>query len=430
MAVGHSDDIDVERALDDGHRGVRGGARGRDPDGGPALRLVGVRPPGDDRPDPGPLSGDRACGGVIGRRDVVGPRILRGLGGPRPVRGRRRSRSGRASGGTCSGDPVVGVPAGRRGRTRPIRPCAQPVHRAAGDRAASSASVTARGAARRLGPDVPILGGGPAPRDPSINPASGIEGGLQIAGDVVTDDAIAVLLFCGPLALSFGVDTGWRGVGPRAAGHAPVRRQRDRDRRAAGDRVLRALSRRRPSPRSPTRSRCSRPRARTASTSGRPSPTTRTRGCVTFFGGVPDGRRRCSSPSRRPTRSSMAHGRRSGTRWRASRRATRPDAALIFSCATRRSCWGPAPAARSRSSARSSAMSTPVAGFYCMGEIAPMASGDHPQFHNATMVVGPARVRVTGWPMRKRGRRREPRRDPRRRRGGPRAREPEPHAGA
>ena len=29
---------------------------------------------------------------------------------------------------------------------------------------------------------------------------------------------------------------------------------------------------------------------------------------------------------------------------------------------------------------------TPVAGLYCMGEIAPMVPGEHARFHNATLV--------------------------------------------
>ena len=65
-----------------------------------------------------------------------------------------------------------------------------------------------------LGPGVPIIGGGAAPRDPSTE-ADGASS-REFAGDVLTGDALAILLFAGPLAFSFGVETGWRGVGPRA----------------------------------------------------------------------------------------------------------------------------------------------------------------------------------------------------------------------
>ena len=78
------------------------------------------------------------------------------------------------------------------------------------------ASVILDALREALGPDVPILGGGAAPRDPASNPTSTVGAGRLINGDVVTDDAIAILLFCGPLAFSYGVHTGWRGVGPRA----------------------------------------------------------------------------------------------------------------------------------------------------------------------------------------------------------------------
>ena len=65
-----------------------------------------------------------------------------------------------------------------------------------------------------LGPGVPIIGGGAAPRDPGTE-ADGATS-REFAGDILADDALAILLFAGPVAFSFGVDTGWRGVGPRA----------------------------------------------------------------------------------------------------------------------------------------------------------------------------------------------------------------------
>ena len=108
-----------------------------------------------------------------------------------------------------------------------------------------------------LGPDVPILGGGASPKDPADDPRHGNFAGWEIAGDVVTNDAIAILLFCGPLAVSYGVDTGWRGVGPMATVTGVSADSVVRDRRAAGARVLRAVPRHGRRRRSPTRSRCS-----------------------------------------------------------------------------------------------------------------------------------------------------------------------------
>jgi len=61
---------------------------------------------------------------------------------------------------------------------------------------------------RALGDDVTVLGGGSGPRivgDATL--------ARQFYGDRVHDDAIAILLFSGPVLHSFGVDTGWRAVG-------------------------------------------------------------------------------------------------------------------------------------------------------------------------------------------------------------------------
>ena len=90
----------------------------------------------------------------------------------------------------------------------------------------------------------------------------------EFAGDVVAADALAILLFAGPLAFSFGVETGWRGVGPRAT----VTRTSDAgvleiDGRPALEFYERYVGAGQPP--SPTRWRSSRGRARTASTSGR-----------------------------------------------------------------------------------------------------------------------------------------------------------------
>jgi hypothetical protein len=65
---------------------------------------------------------------------------------------------------------------------------------------------------------------------------------------------------------------------------------------------------------------------------------------------------------------------------------SRPDGALLFSCATRKYLLGTR-AGREIDLVRELLGETvPVSGFYCMGEIAPMASADLTRFHNATMV--------------------------------------------
>ena len=63
-----------------------------------------------------------------------------------------------------------------------------------------------------------------------------------------------------------------------------------------------------------------------------------------------------------------------------------PTAALVYSCATRRFLLG------TRTSREIDLLrdlvgpEVPIAGFYCLGEFAPLAIGDASRFHNATVV--------------------------------------------
>ena len=91
--------------------------------------------------------------------------------------------------------------------------------------------------ARALPAGVTMVGGTSARRD-----FASTEPSFQFCADRVSEDGVAVLLFSGPIAHSMAVGTGWRTLGAtgtvtRADGRAP------RDRRPAGDRVPRPLSR-------------------------------------------------------------------------------------------------------------------------------------------------------------------------------------------
>ena len=109
------------------------------------------------------------------------------------------------------------------------------------------------------------------------------------------------------------------------------------------------------------------------------------------------GRSRSSAPSRR--------ARPSSSRWpatdqifdgakasfadalgRPSRDGARPDGALLFSCATRKFLLGTRAGREIELAREVLGDAVPIGGIYCMGEIAPMASGDRTRFHNATMV--------------------------------------------
>jgi hypothetical protein len=61
---------------------------------------------------------------------------------------------------------------------------------------------------RELGDDVLVFGGGSGPRL-----GSGPSMARQFFDDEILQDAVTVLLFCGPVTSSFGIENGWRPVG-------------------------------------------------------------------------------------------------------------------------------------------------------------------------------------------------------------------------
>lgn len=235
-----------------------------------------------------------------------------------------------------------------------------------------------------LGPEVPIVGGGATTRDPVEDPAA--TAGLQFAGDEVIEGGLAILLFSGPLAYSFGVETGWRGVGPRAT----VTRVEDGrvveiDGRRAVDFFDRYLG---TVPGQPP------PIANPLAVFAAPDSTEfylraatdlhRDSGAVSTFGSVPEGAtvqltlaatEEIVDGARASIADALARFPSGGT----------PDGALLYSCVVRRFLLGTR-AGREMDEVRSVLGTMPVAGFYCMGEIAPFVDGEPSKFHNATMV--------------------------------------------
>jgi hypothetical protein len=63
-----------------------------------------------------------------------------------------------------------------------------------------------------------------------------------------------------------------------------------------------------------------------------------------------------------------------------------PDAALLYSCATRRFLLGTRARHEIELVQELVGRDVPIAGFYCLGEIAPLPAADISQFHNATVV--------------------------------------------
>lgn len=239
---------------------------------------------------------------------------------------------------------------------------------------------------RELGPTVPILGGGASPRNPVDDPAA--TSGLEFAGDVVIDGGISILLFSGPLDYSFGVETGWRGVGPRATvTRVAEGRVVEIDSRPAVeffDRYLGASAGQPP------------PIANPLAVFDGPDATKfylrtatnldQVTGTVAFFGSVPEGSTvqltvAATEEIVEGARASVADAL---TRFPGNRT---PDGALLWSCATRRFLLGTRTGREVEVVRTLIGSEIPVAGFYCLGEIAPIVDGDVSQFHNATMVA-------------------------------------------
>ena len=233
-----------------------------------------------------------------------------------------------------------------------------------------------------LGPGVPILGGGAAPHDPSKE-GDGASS-LEFAGDVLTGDALAILLFAGPLAFSFGVETGWRGVGPRAT----ITRISDAgvleiDGRPALEFYERYVGTGPPPVANPLavfeEPGSDRFYLRT------PVAYDRDGGSMTFFGAVPEG---ATVQLTMAGTDEIFEGTTASFADALARfpEGVRPDGALLFSCATRKFLLGTRAGREIELAREAFGPAMPIGGIYCMGEIAPMASADGTRFHNATMV--------------------------------------------
>ena len=233
-----------------------------------------------------------------------------------------------------------------------------------------------------LGPGVPIIGGGASPEDPAA-PLGQTES-RQIANDDVARNSIAILLFSGDLDFSFGVETGWQGVGPRGV---VTRTAPDGvleiDGRPAIDFYARYLGTGQPPIANPL-----------AVFEGGGSDRFYLRtpinwdpetGRVGFFGTVPDG---ATVQITVAGTEQIFEGARASMQDALATFPTgkTPDAALLYSCATRRFLLGTRVGRELEMIRDLLGPSIPIAGMYCLGEIAPMASPDRTQFHNATMV--------------------------------------------
>jgi hypothetical protein len=233
-----------------------------------------------------------------------------------------------------------------------------------------------------LGPGVPIVGGGATPRDPRIESDGGTS--REFAGDVVTGDGLAILIFAGPVAFSFGVDTGWRCVGPRATiTRTSGANVAEIDGRPAIEFYERFVGAGPPAVANPLA-------VFDGPTSDRfylrtPVTYDRQHGSIGFFGAVPEG---ATVQLTMAGLDQIFEGARTsiGDALEGFPNGARPEGALLFSCATRKFLMGTRATREIELAREVLGSALPIGGFYCMGEIAPMAATDETRFHNATMV--------------------------------------------
>jgi hypothetical protein len=233
-----------------------------------------------------------------------------------------------------------------------------------------------------LGPGVPIIGGGASPEDPAA--PLGTTESRQFTNDDISHDSIAILLFSGDLDFSFGVETGWQGVGPRGVvTKTAPEGVLEIDGLPAIEFYSRYIGTGQPPIANPL-----------AVFEGGSSDRFYLRtpinwdpetGRMGFFGVVPEGAtvqitvagtEQIFDGARASMQDALA----------AYPAGKTPEAALLYSCATRRFLLGTRVGREVEVVRDLLGTSIPIAGMYCLGEIAPMSAPDRTQFHNATMV--------------------------------------------
>ena len=231
-----------------------------------------------------------------------------------------------------------------------------------------------------LGAGIPILGGAAAsdaPADPSV-PV------YQFAGTTVYEDAIPILLFSGDLSFSFGVATGWRPLGPRATVT-----------RSSGNTVLEldgepalAFYERYLGAGEPW---LANPLAVFEPDGERfylraPISHDRETGGVLFAAKIPEGSTvqitvAITDEIFDGTKEAISTALEGFPQGRA------PDAAIVFSCAIRKYLLGTQTGQEAVIAREMLGPGVPLLGFYCFGEIAPVAAVDDTRYHNETIVT-------------------------------------------
>jgi hypothetical protein len=230
-----------------------------------------------------------------------------------------------------------------------------------------------------LGPGVPILGGGAALASIRLPPSEG----FQYAGDVVTYGALPIMLLSGALSFSFGVDTGWRGVGPRGTVTRVSPASVDEiDGRPAIDFYERYLGPAEPAFANPLAVYEESDLFYLRAPIGHDAET----GSIMFAAGVPKGATvqltvAATDEIFEGTKSAISKAVEGYPQGAA------PDAALLFSCAVRKLLLGTRTGTELKLAREILGQDLPVFGFYCFGEIAPVDAPDVTRYHNETIVA-------------------------------------------
>ena len=230
-----------------------------------------------------------------------------------------------------------------------------------------------------LGDDVPVIGGGSAPRTPPDDPRIA----RQFHDDEILQDSAAVLLFSGPVAFSFGIDTGWQPIGGRGrvtgTSGSVVQTIDDQPAVAFYQRYLGAEAM--PSAANPLAVFEGETDDFYLRVALKADPTD---GSLSMAGSIPLG---AVVQLTVAVTEEIFAGARSAVQKAVKRFpvASTATAALVFSCAIRRLVLGTRTGTE-LDITRTELGDIPIGGFYCYGEIAPIETGAS-RFHNETLVA-------------------------------------------
>lgn len=227
---------------------------------------------------------------------------------------------------------------------------------------------------------VVVVGGGSARHDLGSGAPS-----WQFCNERVTSEGVAVLLFSGPVAYSIAVGTGWRTLGARGVITRSAPRQVDEiDGRPATEFLARYLDVTGPAsfgnPLAVREVGANESYLRAVTGSDASS------GALSVFGSIPVG-------STVQLTTATTEDILSGTRQSLAEATadfpagTRPEAALMFSCAVRRMLLGSRASTEVELARTELGPSVALAGLYCFGEIGPVSGSPSSRFLNTTFVT-------------------------------------------